>query len=280
MNLLPAGTGIGFKPLHLLDALSDPAPPAFVEVHAENYFGAGGPPHRQLEAIAARVPLSIHGVGLSLGGAERPDPRHLASLRRLLDRYRPAAFSEHLAWSSFAGEFQGDLLPPLRTPAQLRRVCEHVEETQQFLGRAVLIENPSSYVELAANTLGEAEFLAALHERTGCGLLLDVNNLHVSSANLRFDPQRWLDAIPIEAVGEIHLAGHAHDAGTGLLIDDHGSPVAHDVWTLYADVVARGGPRPTLIEWDTQTPDWSTLKREAALADAILGCAPRERRRA
>ena len=280
MHLLPAGTGLGFKPFHLLDALSDPAPPAFVEVHAENYFGAGGPPHRQLEAIAERVPLSIHGVGLSLGGAERPDPRHLASLRRLLDRYRPAAFSEHLAWSSFAGEFQGDLLPPLRTPAQLRRVCEHVEETQQFLGRAVLIENPSSYVELAANTLGEAEFLAALHERTGCGVLLDVNNLHVSSANLRFDPQRWLDAIPIEAVGEIHLAGHAHDAGTGLLIDDHGSPVAHDVWTLYADVVARGGPRPTLIEWDTQTPDWSTLKREAALADAILGCAPRERRRA
>lgn len=280
MNLLPHGTGIGFKPFHLADALSDPHPPAFVEVHAENYFGAGGPPHRQLEAMAARLPLSLHGVGLSLGGADRPDPGHLAHLRRLLDRYRPAAFSEHLAWSRFAGEFQADLLPPLRTPAHLRRVCEHVDETQQALGRQILVENPSSYVELAASTMDEADFLAALHHRTGCGLLLDVNNVYVSSRNLGFDAQRWLDAIPLDPVGEIHLAGHAHDASSDLLIDDHGSPVTSEVWSLFARVIERCGARATLIEWDTDPPDWATMKREAAQADAILVGAARERRRA
>lgn len=280
MNLLSARTGVGFKSFHLPDALADETPPAFIEVHAENYFGAGGPPHRQLEAVAARMPLSLHGVGLSLGGAERPDPAHLSNLRRLVDRYRPAAFSEHLAWSSFAGEYQADLLPPLRTPAQLRRVCEHIDQAQQALGRALLLENPSSYVEFDANTIAEADFLRAIHERTGCGLLLDVNNLYVSSQNLRFDPHRWLDAMPLGAIGEIHLAGHARDDHTGLLIDDHGSPVCDAVWSLYAEVIARAGTRPTLIEWDTDPPCWSTLKREASLADAIMAATMRECRRA
>jgi uncharacterized protein (UPF0276 family) len=280
MTSLPLGTGVGFKAFHLRDALADAAPPAFIEVHAENYFCAGGPPHRQLEAVAARMPLSIHGVGLSLGGAERPDRAHLDALCRLLQRYRPASFSEHLAWSSHAGEFQADLLPPLRTSAHLQRVCEHVDEAQQALGRAILLENPSSYVELAANTLGEAEFLAALHARTRCGLLLDVNNLYVSSRNLRFDPRAWLDVFPLDAVGEIHLAGHASDPRTGLLIDDHGSPVADAVWRLYSDVIARGGPRPTMVEWDTDPPDWRTMKHEAALADRVLGAGAPEVRRA
>jgi uncharacterized protein (UPF0276 family) len=280
VNALPARTGVGFKPFHLDDALSDRSPPAFVEVHAENYFGAGGPPHRQLEAVAAKLPLSIHGVGLSLGGPDRPDATHLAKLRRLLDRYRPASFSEHLAWSALDGEFLADLLPPLRTREQLLRICEHIDETQQALGRPLLIENPSSYVEFAANTLDEAELLAELHHRTGCGLLLDVNNLYVSSINLGFSADGWLGSIPLHAVGEIHLAGHACDARTGLLIDDHGSPVADGVWSLYADVVTRCGARATLIEWDTDTPDWATLKREASRADAILAQAGWERRRA
>jgi len=280
MTSLPARTGLGFKPFHLRDALADESPAAFVEVHAENYFGAGGPPHRQLEAITARLPLSVHGVGLSLGGADRPDPAHLNNLRHLLDRYRPAAFSEHLAWSGFEGEYQADLLPPLRTPRHLQRVCEHIEETQQALGRALLLENPSSYVELAANTLGEAEFLRLLHERTGCGLLLDVNNLYVSSENLDFDPKEWLDALPLEAIGEIHLAGHTRDTDLRVLIDDHGSPVCDAVWRLYADVIARTGARPTLIEWDTDPPEWATLKREASLADRILDARMPERRRA
>lgn len=280
MNALPARTGVGFKPFHLDDALSDRSPPAFVEVHAENYFGAGGPPHRQLEAIAATLPLSIHGVGLSLGGPERPDATHLAKLRRLLDRYRPAAFSEHLAWSTLEGEFLADLLPPLRTPESLHRICEHVDETQQALGRPLLIENPSSYVEFTVDSIDEAEFLSELHHRTGCGLLLDVNNLYVSSNNLGFSAVRWLAAIPPQAIGEVHLAGHAHDVRTGLLIDDHGSPVADGVWSLYADVIARCGPLPTLIEWDTDPPAWNTLKREARRADAILDRALQERRRA
>jgi uncharacterized protein len=280
MTALPPGTGVGFKPFHLADALADCTPPAFIEVHAENYFGAGGPPHLQLEAIADRLPLSIHGVGLSLGGPERPDPGHLASLRRLIGRYRPAAFSEHLAWSAFDGEFQADLLPPPRTLAHLQVVCAHIDETQQALGRAMLIENPSGYVDWAASSIGEAEFLAELQHRTGCGLLLDVNNLYVSSVNLQFDPATWLDTVPLSSVGEFHLAGHAKDDATGLLIDDHGSPVTQAVWTLYADCLARAGARPTLVEWDTDTPAWDVMKHEARLADALIASMAERRRRA
>jgi uncharacterized protein (UPF0276 family) len=277
--MLPLAAGVGFKSFHLHDALADDSPPAFIEVHAENYFGDGGPPHRQLEAIAARLPLSIHGVGLSLGGPERPDREHLRQLRRLLERYRPASFSEHLAWSSFNGVFQADLLPPLLTHAQLACMCTHVDEVQQFLGRPVLIENPSTYLHFTRSELTEAAFLTHLQERTGCGLLLDVNNLHISSHNHDFDARAVVDELPLHAIGEIHLAGHSRDALAGLLIDDHGSPVTDAVWRLFEAVLERSGPRATLIEWDTAPPAWDVLKLEASRAQDILDRFAREERR-
>lgn len=270
---LPAQAGIGFKPQHFQALMADAAPPAFVEVHAENYFGDGGLPHRQLSAVGERLPLSAHGVGLSIGGMEPLDGEHLARLRRLLARHPAAQFSEHLAWSSHAGIHYPDLLPLRYDTATLARVCAHVAQVQDLLGRPLLLENPSTYLEYETDGDAEPGFLRDVVARTGCGLLLDVNNVYVSCRNHRRDPRAYLAALPLHAVGEIHLAGHAVVAdadGSDLLIDDHGSEVTAAVWALYREVLGRTGPRPTLIEWDTDVPDYSILRAQAAIADACL----------
>lgn len=274
---LPVRAGIGFKPQHLRALLDDPAPPGFVEVHAENYLGAGGLPHRQLAAVGERLPLSVHGVGLSIGGMDPLDRAHLARLRGLLARHPAAQFSEHLAWSSHGGIHYPDLLPLRYDAATLARVCAHVTQAQEALARRILLENPSTYVAFAGEDHDEPGFLRAVVQRTGCGLLLDVNNAYVSCRNHRRDVRAYLAALPLHAVGEVHLAGHAvvADANDGgecgeLLVDDHGSQVADAVWALYREVLARIGPTPTLIEWDTDVPDYPVLRAQAAIADACL----------
>ena len=268
--LLPSGPGLGFKPEHFAALRANPHPVEFIEIHAENYMGAGGPPHRMLDTLRADFSLSIHGVGLSIGGAAL-DKDHLARLKTLIDRYQPASFSEHLAWSSH-GVFLNDLLPLPYTEETLALVCDHIDQVQDTLGRTMLLENPSTYVLFEQSTNPEVEFLTRISRRTGCGLLLDVNNVFVSCTNHRADPRAYLSDFPMEKVGEIHLGGHAEeDLEDGpLLIDAHGSPVADPVWTLYAEVIARIGPRPTLIEWDNDVPDYQTLRDEALRAAAIL----------
>jgi len=270
---LPPRAGLGLKPQHYDAILSGEPDVGFFEVHAENYMGAGGPPHRHLEAIAARYKLSLHGVGLSIG-ADRPlDKAHLARLRRLVERYRPASFSEHLAWSTHDTGFLNDLLPLPYTPATLARVADHVDETQQALGRRMLLENPSTYVLFAESTIDEIDFLEAIAERTGCGLLLDVNNVMVSAVNHRLDPFAYIDRFPVGRIGEIHLAGYdeaTDDAGDRLLIDAHGTAVKSDVVELYRHTLSRAGPVATLIEWDNDVPDFPTLKAEADRADALI----------
>ncbi len=269
---LPAQAGIGFKPRHYGALSEDPQPPGFIEVHAENYLGAGGLPHAQLAALAGRVPLSVHGVGLSIGG-EQLDVSHLDRIAALLSRYPAASFSEHLAWSTHDGRFFGDLLPFPYDDAALSRVCRHVTRVQERIGHRMLLENPSTYLAYAASSLEEPQFLAEVVARTGCGLLLDLNNVHVSCHNLGRDARAYLAALPLHQVGEIHLAGHAVEALDGaatLLVDDHGSPVRDAVWALYAEVIAAIGPVPTLIEWDTDVPDYAVLRAQARRAQAVL----------
>ncbi len=275
---LPACAGVGFKPAHFRDILAAAQPIGFFEVHAENYMGAGGPPHAQLAALRQRYALSIHGVGLSIGSMQRLDREHLARLRTLCDRYQPESFSEHLAWSSHGGVYFNDLLPLPYTRQTLARVAEHIDEVQTALGRTMLLENPSTYVGIAESTIPEVDFLAEVSKRTGCGLLLDVNNVFVSATNHDRKPLAYLESFPLDRVKEIHLGGHdeeADDAGAPLLIDTHASPVAAAVWALYAQVVARTGPVATLIEWDNDVPDWPTLRAEAAAAQDILAGASR-----
>lgn len=269
---LPPRAGLGFKPQHFAAIRSDPRPPAFFEVHAENYMAAGGLPHAQQTALRADHALSLHGVGLSIGGTGPLDAGHLARLRRLCDRYDPDSFSEHLAWSSHGVEYLNDLLPLPYVPQTLDRICDHVDRVQEVLGRRMLLENPATYVLFEQSTIPETEFLAAIVRRTGCGLLLDVNNVFVSCTNHRADPRAYLADFPMDAVGEIHLGGHtAEDLPSGpLLIDSHGAAVADPVWTLYAHVIDRIGPVPTLVEWDNDLPPWPVLAAEAARADAIL----------
>jgi uncharacterized protein len=273
---LPARAGAGFKPQHLDDWLADAAPPAFIEVHAENYMGAGGAPHAWLGRMRERWPLSLHGVGLSIGAEAPLDQAHLDRLARLIERYRPASFSEHLAWSTHGGRFLNDLLPLTYDTQTLDRVCAHIDQVQQRLRMRMLLENPSTYFEFAASTMPEPEFIARIVARTGCGLLLDVNNVYVSCRNNRRDPLAYLDALPLSAVGEIHMAGHAEeidDDGTPLLIDNHGAPVAAVVWDLYARVLAATGPVATLIEWDNDVPSYTRLRAEVRHADAVLDVA-------
>ncbi len=280
---LPAQAGLGFKIQHFDPLLADGDPPGFIEVHAENYMGAGGMPHAQLQQLRERLPISIHGVGLSIGGMHPPDPDHLDRLAALLTRYQPASFSEHLAWSTHDGRFFNDLLPLCYDDATLHRVCEHVDRVQARLGRRILIENPSSYFDYPDSTMGEPEFIAALVARTGCGLLLDVNNVFVSCHNNRRDAHAYLDGLPINAVAELHLAGHAEDTdgeGRPLLIDNHGAPIKDAVWRLFAAVLARTGPVASLIEWDTDVPDYATLRGQARRAQAQLDCVDAEKARA
>ncbi len=272
MTALPATAGVGFKPEHFDAIRADRGRVGFFEVHAENYMGAGGLPHVQLAAIRADHALSLHGVGLSIGGPKAPDRDHLARLRKVVDRYRPESFSEHLAWSSHDEGYLNDLLPLPYTAETLALVCDHVDAVQEALGCRMLLENPATYVTFDQSEWAEVEFLAAVAARTGCGLLLDVNNVFVSATNHRTDPRAYLAAFPLQHVGEIHLAGHSAERlpSGPLLIDDHGSPVADPVWTLFAEVIARTGPLPALVEWDNDLPAWPVLAAEADRAQAIL----------
>ena len=264
--------GLGLKPQHFAQAQACPAAGLWFEVHPENYMAAGGPRLAWLETIRADKPLSLHGVGLSLAADEAPDETHLAALKRLADRLEPFVVSEHLAWSTRRGAYAPDLLPFPRTEAALARIIRHVDRMQAALGRQVLIENPSLYMPLTGHEMDEVDFLATLARRSGCGLLVDVNNVHVSARNMGYDAAAYLDALPGEAVGEIHLAGHEADAhlGEALLIDTHAAPIAEPVWGLYERLVARIGPRATLIERDDNIPDFAELMAERDRAHALL----------
>lgn len=275
---IPPRAGVGLKPEHYDDVLRQRPDIGFFEVHAENYMGAGGSPHHALARIREHYPLSLHGVGLSIGGEGPLDGAHLVRLKALIDRYRPGLFSEHLAWSSHEGVYLNDLLPLPYTEATLARVCAHVDQVQTTLGCRMLLENPSTYVACADSDMDEVTFLREVALRTGCGLLLDVNNVHVSATNHRFDAVAYIDAFPIEHVGEMHLGGHAGDRdedGSPLLIDAHDRAVADPVWTLYARAVARAGPVPTLIEWDNDVPPWRVLCAEAERAEEVMAAAAR-----
>jgi uncharacterized protein (UPF0276 family) len=275
---LPACAGVGFKPAHLRDILAAPQPVGFFEIHAENYMGAGGAPHAQLSALRERYALSVHGVGLSIGSMRPLDQGHLARLKKLCDRYAPESFSEHLAWSSHGDIYLNDLLPLPYTRQTLARVIEHVDEVQTVLGRQLLLENPATYIRFVESTIPEVEFLTEISRRTGCGLLLDINNVFVSARNHATEPLPYLDSFPLVRVKEIHLGGHheeADDAGAALLIDAHGSPISAEVWALYAHVIARTGAIATLVEWDNDVPDWPTLRAEAATAHGVLSEASR-----
>ena len=268
---LPARAGIGLRSPHVDEVRATRPALSRLEVHPENYLG-GGPAVRALEAIRADYPLSFHAVGLSVGSAEGVDRRHLNRIKGLVDRFQPAMVSEHLAWSQAGGAYLNHLLPLPYTEESLAAVCRNVEEVQTTLGRRVLVENPSGYLRFAASTIPEPDFLSALAARTGCGLLCDVNNIHVTAENLGLDARAYLAALPGDAIGEIHVAGHSVNeaAGRPILIDDHGSPVSHAVWTLYEEALRRFGPRPTLVEWDTAIPPLDTLMAEARRADARL----------
>jgi uncharacterized protein (UPF0276 family) len=270
---LPDRCGVGLKADHVEQILAERPDLGFFEIHAENYMGDGGPAHRRLEAIRALYPLSLHGVGLSIGSPRPLDKDHLKRLAALVERYEPGMFSEHLAWSSHDQGFLNDLLPLPYTNETLATVCDHIDQTQEALGRRMLLENPSTYLLFAESAISETDFLAAIASRTGCGLLLDVNNVIVSSTNHGFDPIAYLDAFPLRCVGEIHLAGYAEaqdDAGRPLLIDAHDSPVRDGVWALYAETIRRLGPTPTLIEWDNDVPVWPVLFAEARRAERTM----------
>ena len=270
---LPSRAGAGFKAQHADSILADPFRIGFLEVHAENYMGAGGHPHRILTRMREDFPLSIHGVGLSIGSPSGLDPVHLSRLKTVVDRYQPEQVSEHLAWSTHDSHFLNDLLPVPYDEVTLDRVCDHIDQVQEALARRILLENPSTYLGFASSTMSETDFIREIARRTGCGLLLDINNVHVSATNHGYGARDYLAEFPLLCVEEIHLAGHAEDiddAGLPLLIDSHDRPVDDLVWDLYEHVIARLGPLPTLIEWDNEVPEWLVLKREAMLAETIL----------
>ncbi|MGF6178142.1 MNIO family bufferin maturase [Ensifer sp. 4252] len=266
--------GTSFKHQHLPSILADDRRDGgFFEVHAENYMGAGGPPHAALRRIREDYPVSLHGVCMSIGGQQPLDKAHLRRFAGLIERYEPALVSEHLAWSTHNTTYYNDLLPLPYTEATLRRVVEHIDEVQEAIRRPLLLENPSTYVVFKESTMRETAFIREIVRRTGCGLLLDVNNVFVSATNHGFSALDYLSGYPLEHVGEIHLAGHAEqqdDEGDLLLIDSHDGPVADAVWKLFDIVIGRCGRIPTLIEWDSATPEWPVLKAEAQAAQAIL----------
>jgi len=274
---LPAAPGVGYKPKHFEDILDDPGTVSWLEIHAENYMGGGGRPLAQLRRLAERFPISVHGVGMSLGGETPLDAGHLARLKNLIEWLEPASFFEHLAWSTHGGEFLNDLLPLPYNPETLARVCAHIDEIQSAIGRRMLLENPSTYLAFSETTLTEIEFLTEIARRTGCGLLLDVNNVFVSAANQRTNATGYIDDFPLHLVEEIHLGGHEEDAdenGERLLIDSHAREVVDPVWKLYEHTIVRGGPKPTLIEWDNDVPDWPVLAAEARRAATVLEATP------
>lgn len=270
---LPRRAGLGLKHEYFSEVLETAPDVGFFEVHAENYMVAGGPFHHYLGLIREQYPLSLHGVGLSIGGESPLDAEHLARLAKLIERYQPQSFSEHLAWSSHGPVFLNDLLPLAYDAATLQRVCEHVDQVQSTLKRQMLLENPSTYLQFQRSTLDETRFISEIVERTGCGLLLDVNNVYVSCVNHQREPLSYIDALPLHAVGEIHLAGFAEDTdslGARLLIDDHGAPIDTVVWQLYEAVLARTGRVATLIERDNRVPAFSVLHAEARHAETYL----------
>lgn len=270
---LPSRPGVGYKQQHFDAIRHHPGEVAWIEIHAENYMGDGGRPIAQLQALRQQFPVSCHGVGLSIGGEEKLDADHLKRLERLVGWLEPASFSEHLAWSTHDGIYFNDLLPLPYTKRTLDRVCDHIDQVQEALNRSMLLENPSNYLEFEESEFGEIEFIYAVSRRTGCGLLLDVNNVHVSSVNRGWDAKEYIDRFPLHGVGEIHLGGHVEELdadGNPLLIDNHAAEVVDPVWDLYRYTIGQSGPLPTLIEWDNDVPAWPVLASEAAKAAEIL----------
>jgi uncharacterized protein (UPF0276 family) len=269
---IPARAGIGLRSEHYQDVLATHPAVGFFEVHSENFFGLGGAPHRILETIRADYPLSFHGVGMSLGSVDPLNKEHSQRLKQLVDYYQPGLVSEHLSWSSVDGQYFNDLLPLPYTPEALHHIVDRVRQIQDTLQRQILVENVSSYLQYTHSTIPEWEFVAQVAEQSGCGILLDVNNIYVNAVNHNFDARIFLGGIPAQLVKEIHLAGHTvneFEDGT-ILIDTHDQLVCDEVWSLYRDAVRRFGPKPTLIEWDTSLPELSVLLDEASTAQTIL----------
>lgn len=270
---LPKSAGVGLKGEHYEEICETNPNIGWFEVHPENYMGAGGAPHHYLTKIRENYPLSLHGVGLSIGGSMPPSSDHLNRVKELVERYQPESFSEHLAWSSHEAGFFNDLLPLPLTHETCTTVSEHIDHIQTTLGQKLLLENPSTYVDFEKHDFTEIEFLKEVVSRTGCGLLLDVNNVYVSCTNHERNPQDYIQNFPMDAVGEIHLGGHApdeDDVGNPLLIDAHDRKVIEDVWSLYDQAISLKGPVATLIEWDNDVPSWAELFKEAQLAETIL----------
>ncbi|MGH1465001.1 MAG: MNIO family bufferin maturase [Cognatishimia sp.] len=275
--LLPNSPGVGYKPQHFSEILENPGAVGWLEIHAENYMGSGGRPRAQLRHLSDRFPISVHGVGLSIGGSAPLDPEHLARLKDLVTWLNPTVFSEHLAWSTHDGSFFNDLLPLPYTNATLTRVADHIDQLQNTIGRQMMLENPSSYLKFAESTWSETDFLREVAQRSGCKLLLDVNNVFVSATNLDYDPRAYIADYPLDKVCEIHLGGHDEDQddhGKPLLIDSHGAAVVDPVWALLDHTLALSGPRPILIEWDTDVPEWPVLAAEADRAASTLSKVP------
>jgi uncharacterized protein (UPF0276 family) len=271
--MLPSSAGISFKPQHFHAVMESDVAGLWLEVHPENYLAPGGARVRMLDSLAARFPLSLHGVSLSLGGLDRPDPVHLAMLGALVARVRPRLVSEHLAWSRLGQRYEPDLLPVRRSQSSLLRIAAHIMEAQDALGCRIAIENPSHYIALEGHEWSEPEFLTELTRRTGCLLLVDVSNLLVSAHNVGGSAWNWLNQIPLAAVAEIHLGGYSDDPilGGSLRIDSHDGAIAEDTWSLYRELLTLAGPRPSLIEWDQQLPSFSRLLDERERAQQLLG---------
>jgi len=277
-NTLPNRPGVGYKPQHFSDIMQDASPVEWLEIHAENYMGQGGRPIAQLRHLAENFPISVHGVGLSIGGADPLDKEHLNRLKYLCDWLNPDSFSEHLAWSTHDGHFMNDLLPLPYTAQTMQRVADHVNQVQDVIGRKMLLENPSAYLAFEESTLSEIELLNEVVNKTGCGLLLDINNVFISAMNQKTQPRDYIDQFPLEHVGEFHLGGHDEDedeTGAMLLIDSHGREMAEPVWELYKYTLSKSGPRPSLIEWDANVPQWPQLAAEAVRAAEFLDQASR-----
>ncbi len=270
---LPSNAGIGLKAEHYQDILSTKPDIGWVEIHAENYMAEGGPSHYYLTEIAQLYPLSVHGVGLSIGGAKPLDKDHLNRLKILIDRYQPASFSEHLAWSTHETHFYNDLLPVPYNEESLSLICDHIDEVQNKLNMQMLLENPSSYLQFETSIFSETDFLSQIAAKTGCGLLLDVNNVFISATNLGFTPKAYIDSFPLDHVKEVHLGGHAEDKDTNnniVLIDAHDRAVADPVWELYQYTLSKTGALPSLIEWDNDVPTWDILHQEAKISNQYL----------
>ena len=278
----PARAGVGLKADHYRVIIDTRPDVGFFEVHAENYMGAGGPPHRYLTAIREHYPLSLHGVGLSIGSDRALDPAHLQRLKALIGRYEPALFSEHLAWSSHGSSYLDDLLPVPYTDETLHRICQHIDQVQTALGRQMLLENPATYIWFKESTWRETDFIREITQRTGCGLLLDVNNVHVASTNQQWDARSYINDFALGQVQEIHLAGHSRqtdEKGRPLLIDSHDKSVDERVLELFRQVIQRIGPVPTLIEWDANIPAWPELQAQAVMAELLMGMSNAQERR-